>query len=1072
MPDQKHFKEKLESYSIHDLEVSKKTADVSRSSGEMKWASMHHHSTFSYLDGYGTPEQHVNRAAELGMPALAMTEHGNVSSHARFERAAQAAGIKPVFGVEAYCGPVEEEKRGKRKNHLTLLAEDATGYRNLLRLVERSYAEGFYYEPTIDGRILVEHRKGLVVLSGCLGSLFATSIVGGKNVPEHRASLARGLKVAEKFKRSFNGSYYIEVQPFPTLEKTCAVNQAAEEIAKKLGIPLVATGDVHYTLPEENEMQQILHNVRGGTRQTLEQQAQAWGYDVELCHPSARKALYQALRATGLSKRAASEAIDNSLEIAERCNVTLPKGEKLRYPTPPGQDNKSLWREWLRDGWKYRECHRLPKKTQREYVRRIKHEMKIIEDKDFIDYFLVVSDAVRWAKDHGVPVGPARGSAAGSLVCWLLRITEVNPMLFPNLVFERFIDVSREDEPDIDLDFDDELRDQVRAYLVDKYGQDKVANIATFVYYKSKNSLDDVARVFRIPQWEVDKVKDLVIERSGGDLRASATIEDTVEMFDVVKEVFDNHPDLYKSQKLEGNIKGMGVHAAGLVVSNQPVRELAPVHRRTVKGEVIDVLGVDKFDAELIGLLKMDFLGLKTMGMIRIALEYLGMSLDDLYALPLDDPETIQGFRENDVVGIFQFDGNAIKDINGAIKPDSFEEICHVNALARPGPLHNGATRVYIGTKWGSQEPRKLHPLYDRITKDTHYEIVYQEQILRIVTEIGGFDWTHAAYIRRLISRRMGEQEFNRQRSRFMKGAKKNGFTEKQASEIWGNCITAGAYAFNAAHSVSYGMLAYWSMWLKRHHPKVFYAAALRKYENKQTKLLRDAVAHGLEIYPPHPLRSQLTWKPVKKGLRAGLVEIPGIGEKTAESIAEFRDSRKGEKIGWSDLQAVRGIGPVTINKITEFVEAEDPLGVYTLQRSLDSVRKALKDGELGDLPVPTHRAIDVPYTSGEDVPVVWCGVLLHRNLRDLFELNMARTGEPLNPEEVRRPDLREWVNMVGEDEDEIIYIVCNRYTYPRYKNMIWNITPNKDVILVKGIKRGFLTKRDILVQDMWTIEP
>jgi DNA polymerase-3 subunit alpha len=1071
----------IESYNIHDLEAAKKAAKKKLvvTSGKMEFASLHHHSTFSYLDGFGMPEKHVERAAELGMPAMAMTEHGNMSSHPRFERAAISAGIKPVFGLEAYCGSVDEE-RTQRKNHLTLLAEDNEGYRNLLRLVERSYSEGFYYEATINGEMLAEHKKGLVVLSGCLGSLLATSIVGGKNVPEDEASLKQGEKVAQRFHRVFGDRYFLEVQAFPELPKSCTVNQAVEHISRKYGIPLIATNDVHYSTPKEGEMQQILHNVRGGARQTLEQQAQAWGYDVELCHPGGHEIVYKRLRATGLSKKAALEAIANTLIVADLCSVQLPKSPKLRFPVPYKGDAKEMWREWLREGWFFRRCHKLPKKEKKRYAERVKYERGLIEDKDFYDYFLIVSDAVRWAKDHGIPVGPARGSAAGSLVCWLLRITEVNPMLFPNLIFERFIDAKREDEPDIDLDFDDGRRDEVRQYLIDKYGEKYVANLGTFTYFKSKNSLDDLARVYRVPQWEVDKIKNMLIERSSADLRANATIQDTAEMFSEVKEVFDEHPELYKAMDLEGNVKGMGVHAAGIVVSNQdtPIRDIVPIHRRVLHGREIGVVAMDKYDAELMGLLKMDFLGLKTMGLIGVAIGYIGMSLKELYEVPLDDPKTTQGFQENDVVGIFQFDGQATKDIASIIRPSNFAEVYHTNAMSRPGPLHNGATANYINIKNGLEKRQKLHPIYDNITKDTQGQLIYQEQILRIVTEMGNFDWTHVAYIRRLISKKMGEQEFNNQKKMFMEGAEENGVKIETAEKIWRMCITAGAYAFNAAHAVSYGMNAWYTMWLKRHYPREFFSAALQKYQAKETKLLRDAVMPPpgvnrapLKVYPPHPRKSLVTWKPVPRGVRAGFVQIPGIGEKTAAAMVEVRDIYSEKKFHWGDFVIARGIGPVTMQKVQEFVNKDDPFNVTKLHRELEIVRQALRKGKLGSLPVPTHRSSDIPYEAGEDHHVIWCGVVLKRNLRDLFEYHLSKKGEELDPDTVKRPDLREWVVMRCEDEEEVVYVTFNRYDYSGFKDAIWNIELERDVILVRGIKRSFLNKRDILVKEMWVIE-
>src|SRR5678816_1739963 len=456
----------------------------------MKFKSLHHHSTFSYLDGYGLPEAHVRRAAELGMDALALTEHGNITSHVRLEQAANAEGIKPIFGCELYCGEVEDDKRTQKKNHLTVLAETSEGYRNLLRVVSRGWAEGFYYEPTASGGMRADHREGLVVLSGCSGILLATSLVGGKNVPAMEAGLGRGRKVAKRMADSLGDSFYLEVQAFPELEKTCNINKAIAELSTELHIPLVATLDAHYTQPNEAEMQQILHNVRAGNKRTMEDLERNWGYHVPLTFGPTDKTIYDRLRATGLTKSQAEQAIMNTVEIAQRCSVVLPKVENLRYPLPGGIDDPVvLFRQWLNEGWNRRGFNTLPPAQREAYIERVKYESHLIETQGFIDDFLVVADAVKFAKDSGIPVGPARGSAAASLVCYLLRITEVNPMLFPTLLFERFIDANRHDLPDIDLDFDDELRYQVKEYAEAKYGDDRVGNIGTFVRYKGKNSL-------------------------------------------------------------------------------------------------------------------------------------------------------------------------------------------------------------------------------------------------------------------------------------------------------------------------------------------------------------------------------------------------------------------------------------------------------------------------------------------------------------------------------------------------------------------------------------------------------
>lgn len=1082
------------------------TGEVKSSRGTAIFCSLHHHSTFSYLDGYGTPEDHVRAAAELDMYAMALTEHGNVTSHGQLERAADKYNVKPIFGCEFYCGDIGEGATQK-KNHLTVLAVDQAGYRNLLRMISEAWAKGFYYQPTIDGAMLKEYNEGLIVMSGCQGSLLATSLIGGKNIEPEDASYDRARGVARRFKDLLGDRYYLECQAFPELDKTKDINAGLRQIASELSIPLVATLDAHYTAPAEGRMQAILHNVRAGHRKTLEQLDQSWGYDVPLC-PLSDKDVYQRLRHTGLSRVEAEGAVRNTRVIAERCSVRLPKVANLRYPLPPGvPDSLTLFRKWVNDGWKFRGFPTLPPAEQRRYIDQAKYEMAMIEEKDFVDYFLHTADAAVYAKDMGIPVGPARGSAAASLVCYLLRITEVNPMLFPTLLFERFIDKNRHDLPDIDLDFDDELRYLVRDYLAEKYGQDRVGNIGTFTQYKGKNSLDDVQRAAYPDDWEckraVETVKSLLIERRPGDLRTNATIEDSIEMFPQVAEVFERYPELWRATDLEGNVRGFSVHAAGLVVANEPLSNFCAMYVRTdadgkVKldesGEQMMVVSLDKIDAEYMGAMKDDFLGLKTMAMVRIALENIGMSLNDLYNIPLDDEITIDGFRRGDVIGVFQYDGRATAQVNAGVKPDNFFEIADINALSRPGPLHSGATGQYIDVKHGRAEPMHYHKIIDDITVHTQYQVVYQEQILQIVRDLGGFSWEEAARIRKIISKKRGEQEFNTMRAKFKSGAAKHGLDSEDADRVFSMLATAGAYAFNAAHCVSYGMLAYWTMWLKQHHTTAFYVACLTKYKDKKNRLLkrfeskinyilRDAKAHDIEIQPLTPY-CEAEWSVTgPKSIVPGFCQVPGIGSKTAANILNTPDLET-----WEDFIQVKGIGAKTVDLLWDFAENPDPFNLNELEERITPVRKqlTLKGGVWATdyegvftgvpeqsyrLPRPTHRSADVPYDKGADEPVVWCGVIRDFNLKDLFELHHSRTGEVLDPATVKDPHLFEYMVMTGEDETEVVIVTVDRWAWPKWKEEVWSINLDSDVVLVRGVKKGYQARRAIYVTHLWVMQ-
>jgi DNA polymerase-3 subunit alpha len=1091
---------------------------------QMRFVSLHHHSTYSFLDGFQLPEAHVRRITELNGSALALTEHGNVMSHVKFEQAAKRGGIKPIFGIELYTGEIDPERRQQLKNHLTILARNQDGYRNILQLVSRSYMEGFYYEATVSGKMLAEHRAGLVVLSGCTGSLLYTSLMGGKGIEPDAASYRRALGVAQRFRRTFGDDYYIEVQAFPELEGTRKANPQLARIASELKIPLVATLDCHYTLPTDSELQKVLHALRSGGKSTPEDLAKSWGYAAELCPPANDRDLLRRLVATGLTRQEAINAILMTEEIAQDCTVELPRLPMVSYPgnakdmrpwgiKAPDEDSRpasslEVWEHWLKEGWKFRGCDDLPLSERRKYAQRLRHERSIIEEKAFSDYFLIVSDAVRFAKDSDIGVGPARGSAAASLVCWLLRITEVNPMAFPHLVFERFIDITRFDLPDIDLDFESTRRGEVVDYLVSKYGREQVSQIGTFQTFKSKLALDDVARVHRIPQYEVEQIKDVLLERSSGDLRASATILDTIEQFEQAAGVVERYPNILDATELEGNVKGFGTHAAGVAISNDPITEVTAILEREVNKRTIQVVAIDKYDAEYLGVLKIDLLGVSALDALIQMCRQLDKPASFLYEIPIEDEPTIQGFKENDVVGIFQFEGRACRMVCGAVRPDDFNEVCHITALARPGPLHNGAVADYVDIKRGEKQPHLRHPALEGITGFTQFQIVYQEQILQIVREIGNFDWTHAAYIRKIISRKLGDAEFNKQWERFWDGAstlhERTDFPQidkELARSIWGDLTTSGSYAFNAAHSVSYGYIAWWTMWWKQHHPEIFYAAMLDRADGRgggsganakasaiskaqidpHTIMLRDAIGHGFTILPYDIQMSGMTWQAeTSYELRPGFDQIDGVGPAMAQKIIEWRDEKaktfRMQRLDWPSLIEVKGIGPKTIDKLVAHATAEDPFGVKTMDRMIASckkgIRRGMKDSDGNRLPRPTHKAIEVPYERGEDLGVVWIGIPVHRNLRDIFEVNRARTGEELDPATVRNPELNEWMLIAGYDGTDLLSLRVSRWKYQTFKKLLWKIKLHEDVLLVRGVKPGWRSAREIYVTDMWVMAP
>lgn len=760
--------------------------------------------------------------------------------------------------------------------------------------------------------------------------------------------------------------------------------------------------------------------------------------------------------------------------------------------TDPPADEKQVFSEellvqWCRFGWRYRGLGRRPQAEQAWYADRVKYELDLMLKKGLSDFMLFTSDAIRWAKDNGIPIGPGRGSTAASVVAWLLRITEIDPYRYQGMLFERFLDVSRADPPDIDIDCSDERRGDVRDYLAAKYRAECVGQVANFIRYRAKNSLVDIARVYNIPISAKETVANLIIERSGGDSRFDSSLEDTVEMFPAAKEVFERWPDLWKATKLEGNVRGMSVHAAGLIVSGSPLTDICAVYEK----DGVRVLSIDKYDIEYVDALKLDFLGLSTMGMIARCLDMAGLTLEDLYAIPDTDPETIEIFRRGDVTGIFQFEGRATRLVNRDVLPDHFAHIADINALSRPGPLFSGQTAAYVEVKHGRSKAEHLHPMVDEVTKDTYGQIIYQEQILRILRDMGGFDWFSVGQIRRIISKKLGEAAFQMSYDQFLQGAlDRHAVRSDIGDKIWKRLVTSGTYSFNIAHAISYSMIAFWTAWLKVHYPVEFYAASLAKAdEEQQFKLMQDAEKHGIKVRPPLLHASRGNWAPFKfhgtRMLVAGWEQVPGIGTKTADRIEEFRTAQGGNLRAWSDLLAIPGIGPKTIQKMEEFSTSHDPFGLLktgnTMRRALDFVASQRR------IPSPTHNGTEVAAVKvkesygasarknyGKGPVVIYAGIVKTRNYQDAVENRRSRTGEEAEDilKTLKRPDLLEYCSLRCYDTtEEEVYLRVNRFLFPKLRRTIASIAVEHDVVVCVGNRiAGFGTP--VMVSELYIIDP
>jgi DNA polymerase-3 subunit alpha len=845
---------------------------------------------------------------------------------------------------------------------------------------------------------------------------------------------------------------------------------------------------------------------------------ESWDYNVPMTL-FGRQEVGQRLRAAGVDNRLlVSQALDTTVEIADRCNVALTKMPRVIFPLPKGVGSAEdlLWQE-LRNGWRYRDMdHHLARDMTREdYASRLKMEMGLIVDKGFVDYFLVLGDIIRWAKGRGIVVGPARGSAGASLVSYMLRITEIDPLEYAQMYFERFIDPNRTDLPDIDLDFDDERRDEIRKYAIDKYGMDHVGNIGTFTKYKGKNALDDVARVTRVPLPEVTRLKEFVIERSSGDSRYSKTLEDTMDQFPLARAVMERNPSLSKAFELEGMLKSMGIHAAGLVISDKPLTDVCAIYTREVNNAFrgkrkVSVLSVDKYDGEYLGMMKIDTLGLTTLGMIRICLEMTGMTLEQLYALPFNDERVIDAFRRCDVKGIFQYEGRTTKSIVAQLKPDNFQELIDINALSRPGPYHSGTTLNYINEKWGhwdkNAEVNKWtqNEVVKSICGYTKDQMIYQEQMLAICREMGNLPWVKLGEIRKIISLKYGEAAFLSHMKAFLEGAVANGHDPAEAENIFRHMITAGQYAFNLAHSVAYSMLGYWSMYFKVYHPEAFYAASLRKADKaKWAFLMRDMIdehfaglrgdGRDITVGPLDINKSDITWTTGHGVITPGFAQVPGIGYKLAAGIVWERNTA--EKLGqgwdWPDIRLVSGIGPAKFEAIQGWAKATDPFGVSTLRLKLNEVRVMLRAGYLVDnggrmLPAPSHKSEDLPYDMGVSftdakgnptwgregaLPVTWIGRVRGRNLRDLFEEHRSREGSDLDPTTIKEPNKKLSMVLYAYDDTDEINVRVSRWKYEGMKDLLMQMKLDHDIIVVDGYKTKSFGRK-IEADRMWLIDP
>ncbi|BCA80145.1 DNA polymerase III subunit alpha [Desulfuromonas sp. AOP6] len=846
---------------------------------------LHLHSQYSLLDGAIKIGDLITRAREYKMPALAVTDHGNMFGALEFYSKAAAAGIKPIVGCEMYVAPGSRFDKSNARGsseasyHLVLLCQNLTGYRNLCHLVSAAYREGFYYKPRIDWELLKERNEGLIALTACLGGEIPTLI--GMNRMEEAAK--RALAMADVFD---DNRLFLELQE-NFLPEQEPVNKGLIQLSQELKLPLVATNDCHYLTREDAYAHEVLLCIQTGKTMDDPNRMRFSNNEFYVKTPEEMTQLF----------RHVPEAISNTVAIAERCNLELdfntyhfPQYEKPQDKTLDevlAEDSRQGLDERIADIRKIRPD--FSEEEEKTYRVRLERELDCIKQMGFPGYFLIVADFINWAKDNSIPVGPGRGSAAGSLVAFAIRITDIDPMPY-NLLFERFLNPERISMPDIDVDFCIYGREDVINYVRQKYGEENVAQIITFGTMMAKGVIRDVGRALNMPYGDVDRIAKLI----PGVL--NITLKDALQQEPKLKELVEKDPKIKElftiALALEGLTRHASTHAAGVVVTPKPLPEYLPLYTDPKSGGQVTQFPMSY--VEKIGLVKFDFLGLKTLTVIDNAVRLIREGKDPLFDLRIigdDDPETYRLLSAGETTGVFQLESSGMKELLVKLKPNCFEDVIAICALYRPGPLGSGMVDDFIQRKHGRKAITYDFPQLEAILKDTYGVIVYQEQVMLIAQTLANYSLGGADLLRRAMGKKKPE-EMAKQKDLFLKGAKENKLDPKKAEGVFDLMEKFAAYGFNKSHSAAYALVAYHTAYLKAHYPVEFMAALLTEdMENtdKVIKNISEVRSMGIEVLPPDINASDRSFTVHGRSIRFGLGAVKGVGSAALESIIEVR---------------------------------------------------------------------------------------------------------------------------------------------------------------------------------------
>ena len=837
---------------------------------------LHVHSEYSLLDGANKCSALAATTRDMGMNAVALTDHGVMFGCVEFYNKCNEAGVKPILGCEVYVDPNGHTCReGKSQNHLILLAENEEGYYNLTKLVSIANTDGFYYKPRIDHELLARYSKGLICSSACLGGEIPQFIIQNNiEAAYDRARLYSDIMGKDNF--------FLEIQS-NIIPEQALVNKTLVEMSKKLDLPLIATNDAHYLKRSDAEWHDILLCVQTGSIVTDEKRYRFMGSDYYFRSPEEMWDIFGG---------ELPDSLTNTQLIADRCEVKLKTGHYYlpEFPLPPGETLSTHLRRLAAEGLRRRLKTEEP---PQEYLDRLEYELGIIEQMEFPGYFCIVSDIIMAAKARDIPIGPGRGSAAGSLVAYSLGITDLDPIKY-NLLFERFLNPERISMPDIDTDVSDKGREELIAYIVEKYGTDHVSQIITFGRMKSRGAIKDVGRALNIPIAEVNAIAKLIPAMPTPEIK---DIKGALEHVPDLKAAYDGKPEIKKLVDTAMNIEGLArhcsQHAAGVVITPKPTSDMVPV-RKFGENQVATQYSMEP--VEKLGLVKMDFLGLRTLSVLDGAVKNIesnGKGKIDLNEIPIDDAKTYEMLQRGDTLGVFQLESSGMTALVRRLRPDCFEDMIALVALYRPGPLESGMVDTYVKCKHGEDTVRYLHPKLEPYMKDTYGVILYQEQVMQSAQALAGYTLGEADLLRRAMGKKKKEV-MEKERVKFVEGAVKNGVDAANAGNIFDIIEKFAGYGFNKSHSAAYGLIAYWTAWLKANYGPEYLASYLSSLIGSKMEVLgqyirsvRDA---GYPVLPPDINESREDFTVVGEVIRLGLSAIAKVGDAAVANIIESRE--------------------------------------------------------------------------------------------------------------------------------------------------------------------------------------